>query len=83
MAKTFENSILLSEAMTTPDFEVDYAVGTTYNLDLEYLFGLTAFMGLLGNVDELLRKSPIFLLESVQRSKDRFMVFCNASNMSA
>lgn len=82
MAKTIEKDILLSEAMVTPGFKVDFAVGTTYSLDLQYLLGITVFLGLLGEVDELLRKSPHYLLNAVLESRDKFMVFCNASNIS-
>ena len=41
MAKTIGNDILLSESMVSPDYKVDFAIGTTYSLDLEYLLSIT------------------------------------------
>lgn len=81
MAKTIGNDILLSESMVSPDYKVDFAIGTTYSLDLEYLLSITIYLGLLGELDEILQKSPHYLLNAVLESRDKFMVFCNASNV--
>lgn len=61
----------------SPGFEVDFAVGVTYSLSFEGLLSVPMAFGMLGEFDETIRQSPAYLLESIRRGSDRFILFCN------
>lgn len=58
-------------------FEVDFAVGVTYSLSFEGLLSVPMAFGMLGEFDDTIRQSPAYLLESIRRGSDRFILFCN------
>ncbi len=62
-------------------YELEFAVGLTYSLDLEALLGIPVSFGLLDEVDSSLMKSPFYLLEAIRKSSDRLAVFCNAGGI--
>lgn len=78
------NNRLSYSEMLQPDigYELDFAVGLTYSLDLEALLGIPVSFGLLDEVDETLMRSPFYFLESIRKSSDRLAVFCNAGSIS-
>ena len=51
------------------DYVLDFAVGTTYSLDLDALVGACLALGLSHETDSALRNNPICLLEAL-RSTD-------------
>ena len=61
----------------SPGFEVDFAIGVTYSLSFEGLLSVPMAFGMLGEFDETIRQSPAYLLESIRRGSDRFILFCN------
>lgn len=61
----------------SPGFEVDFAVGVTYSLSFEGLLSVPMAFGMLGEFDDTIRQSPAYLLESIRRGSDRFILFCN------
>lgn len=61
----------------SPGFEVDVAIGVTYSLSFEGLLSVPMAFGMLGEFDETIRQSPAYLLESIRRGSDRFILFCN------
>jgi len=61
----------------SPGFEVDFAAGVTYSLSFEGLLSVPMAFGMLGEFDETIRQSPAYLLESIRRGGDRFILFCN------
>ncbi len=61
----------------SPGFEVDFAVGVTYSLSFEGLLSVPMAFGMLGEFDGTIRQSPAYLLESIRRGSDRFILFCN------
>jgi len=63
-------------------YELDFAVGLTYSLDLEALLGIPVSFGLLDEVDSSLMKSPFYILEAIRKSSDRLAVFCNTGGIS-
>ena len=63
-------------------FTLDAAAGTTYSLDLEALLGVPVSLGLLEEADGELMRSPLYLLEAIRKSADKFAVFCNAGCIS-
>lgn len=58
-------------------YEVVFAVGCTYSLSFEGLLSVPMAFGLLGEMDEATKQTPAYLLESIRRSSDKFIVFCN------
>lgn len=58
-------------------YEVVFAVGCTYSLSFEGLLSVPMAFGLLGEMDETTKQTPAYLLESIRRSSDKFIVFCN------
>lgn len=61
----------------SPGFEVQFAVGATYSLSFEGLLSVPMAFGMLGEFDATIRQSPAYLLESIRRGSDRFILFCN------
>ncbi|VDN47255.1 conserved protein of unknown function [Petrocella atlantisensis] len=78
------NNRLSYSEMLQPEigYELDFAVGLTYSLDLEALLGIPVSFGLLDEVDSSLMRSPFYLLEAIRKSSDRLAVFCNAGGIS-
>lgn len=58
------------------DYELDFAIGTTYSLDLDSLVGASIALGLSQETDTILRKNPIFLLHALQSTGDKIALFC-------
>lgn len=58
-------------------YEVVFAVGCTYSLSFEGLLSVPMAFGLLGEMDSTTKQTPAYLLESIRRSSDKFIVFCN------
>ena len=67
--------------MPKDDYELDYAVGLTYSLDLEALLGVPVSLGMLGEIDTIHNMNPYLLLEAIRRSSDKIAIFCNAGSM--
>ena len=61
----------------SPGYEVEFAVGVTYSLSFEGLLSVPMAFGMLGEFDATIRQSPAYLLESIRRGSDRFILFCN------
>ena len=58
------------------DFELDFAVGTTYSLDLDALTGASLALGLSEETDSALMNNPICLLEALRTTGDKVALFC-------
>src|SRR5690554_5682301 len=56
-------------------YETVFAVGTTYSLDLDALIGASISLGLSESVDSELKDNPIYLLEALQKTSDKVIVF--------
>lgn len=61
----------------SPGYEVKFAVGVTYSLSFEGLLSVPMAFDMLGEFDATIRQSPAYLLESIRRGSDRFILFCN------
>lgn len=57
-------------------YELDFAIGTTYSLDLDALVGSSIALGLSQETDSNLRENPIFLLEALRSTSDKIALFC-------
>ena len=64
------------DMLTTPGYSVEYAVGTTYSVDLKSLLIVPYSLGMFGDLSKQVKASPMFLLESIRRSSNVFTLFC-------
>ena len=77
------NDRLSYSELLRPDFgySLDFAIGTTYSLDLEALLGVPVSLGLLEDADQELLRSPLYVLEAIRTSADKIALFCNAGSI--
>ena len=78
MTDTLWNDIVYTEVMQNDGFVVDYAICTTYSLDMPTLLSVPFMLGTMAELTEDTMRSPHFILEAINRSADKFAVFCNA-----
>ena len=64
------------------NYELDFAIGTTYSLDLDSLVGASIALGLSEETDTILRNNPIFLLEALRSTGDKIALFCENGRIS-
>lgn len=82
MARELMKDLLFSELLSTPGYEVEFAVGTTYSLSLDALLSVPISFGMLGELDDCAKNNPYYILESIRRSSDRFAIFCNKGGIT-
>jgi hypothetical protein len=71
-----------SKLLTPPfGFETEFAVGTTYSLDLNSLIGVTMALGASDTCDEDSLRNPIRMLNALTLSSKRIAVFCQAGQI--
>lgn len=63
------------------DYKLDFAVGTTYSLDLDALVGACIALGLAEETDSDLMKNPICLLEALRATGDKIALFCEGGQI--
>ena len=70
-------------AILTPPvgYELDFAVGTTYSLDLDALVGACLSLGLSEDTDSELLNNPICLLEALRATGDKVALFCESGQI--
>ena len=64
-----------------PEYHMDFAIGTTYSLDLDALVGATMSLGLSTETDTNLTKNPVCLLEALKKTADKIALFCEAGQI--
>jgi hypothetical protein len=64
-----------------PEYHLDFAIGTTYSLDLDALVGATMSLGLSAETDTNLAKNPVCLLEALKKTADKIALFCEAGQI--
>ena len=62
-------------------YRLDFAVGTTYSLDLDALVGICISLGLLEDPESDIMRDPICLLEAIRRTGDKVALFCEAGQI--
>lgn len=62
-------------------YTLDFAIGTTYSLDLDALVGACIALGLSEETDSNLMKNPICLLEALRATGDKVAVFCEGGQI--
>ena len=71
-----------SKMLTPPyGYETVFAVGTTYSLDLNALIGASIALGLSESIDSELKDNPIYLLEALQKTADKVLIFCEGGQI--
>jgi len=84
MLKPNSDRLDYSKLLTPPyGYETVFAVGTTYSLDLDALIGISLALGLSESIDSELKDNPIYLLEALQKTADKVLVFCEAGQIKA
>lgn len=68
--------------LTPPaSYQLDFAVGTTYSLDLDALVGICIALGLAADTDSDIMKNPICLLEALRSTGDKVALFCEGGQI--
>ena len=82
MLRPDQNRLDYGKVLAPPaDYHMDFAIGTTYSLDLEALVGATMALGLSAETDTNLIKNPVCLLEALKATADRIVLFCEAGQI--
>ncbi len=68
--------------LSAPDkYTLDFAIGTTYSLDLDALVGASLALGLSEDTDSKIAQNPIALLEALRVTGDKIALFCEAGQI--
>ena len=62
-------------------YYLDFAVGTTYSLDLDALVGASLALGLSEETDSELMNNPVCLLEALRSTGDKVALFCEGGQI--
>ena len=60
---------------------LDFAIGTTYSLDLDALVGASLALGLSEETDSILMNNPVCLLEALRSTGDKVALFCEGGQI--
>ena len=63
------------------NYKFDFAIGTTYSLDLDALVGGCIALGLAEDTDSELLKNPVYLLEALRTTGHKIALFCEAGQI--
>ena len=84
MFKTNETKDRVSygNLLLPPDgYTLNFAVGTTYSLDLEALTAVCISLGLAEDTDSTLLQNPVSMLNALQKVSERVLIFCEAGQI--
>lgn len=82
MADALWNDIVYTDVLQSDGFVIDYAVCTTYSLDMPSLLSVPFMLGTMTDLTETVMRSPHLILETINQSAGKFAVFCNAGCMA-
>ena len=82
MANNIFNDIMYNEVLASDGFVVDYAICTTYSLDMPTLLSVPFMLGTMSELSKEAIRSPHCVLEAINKSAGKFAVFCNAGNIA-
>lgn len=63
-------------------YYLDFAIGTTYSLDLDALVGASLALGLSEETDSELMNNPVCLLEALRSTGDKVVLFCEGGQIA-
>lgn len=82
MIRPAEDRLNYSNLLNPPvGYEVEFAIGTTYSLDLEALVGVPMALSLSEEMNSTFIENPIFILEGLRKSADKFILFTEAGQI--
>jgi len=62
-------------------YTLNFAVGTTYSLDLEALTAVCISLGLSEDTDSTLLQNPVSMLKALQKVSEKLLIFCEAGQI--
>ena len=62
-------------------YVLNFAIGTTYSLDLESLTSVCLALGLSEEADGLLLQNPVSMLNAIQKVSEKLLIFCEAGQI--
>lgn len=84
MLEMDEGRVSFSDALRPREgYQIEFAVGTTYSLDLRALLGLCIPLGLGFEPEELATVNPVSLFAALQRLQGKLAIFCDKGNIKA
>ena len=83
MAKKMMEDLVFNQMICSEGYKVDYAVGTTYSLDLNTFMSLPFSLGFIEDPDEAMKSSIAYLFTALRLCTDKLALFCNFSNIKA
>jgi len=63
------------------EYYIDFAIGTTYSLNLDALVGASLALGLSAETDSDLMNNPVCLLEALRSTGDNVALFCEGGQI--
>ncbi len=63
------------------DFVCEFAVGTTYSLDLKAMMGVPLTLFFTEEMDGTLLENPVYVLEGLRKSADKIALFCEGGQI--
>ncbi len=82
MSRDRMDEIVFGQTLREPGYRVDFAIGTTYSLDLDTFISLPFSLGFLEEPDEVMRKSIPYIFSALRICSDNLAVFCNYSDIT-
>lgn len=82
MINPSKDRLSYSELLKPPvGYKVEFAVGTTYSLELEALLGVPISLCLSEEMEDSFIKNPIAIIEGIRRASDKFIIFCEGGQI--
>ena len=72
MADVLWNDIIYTDVLQSDGFVIDYAVCTTYSLDMPSLLSVPFMLGTMTDLTETAMRSPHLILETINKSAGKF-----------
>ncbi len=78
---THDNRVNYGEVLApAPGYELDFAVGMTYSLDLEAFLSIPVFLSCSDNTEDM-NNSPYRVLDAIKRVGEKIVLFCNGDGI--
>ena len=81
MSRLEMKDIVFGRTLREPLCRVDFAIGTTYSLDLDTFISLPFSLGFLEDPDEVMRRNPTYIFAALRVCSDNLAVFCNYADI--
>lgn len=77
-----KNRVNYGNMLLPPEgYTLNFAIGTTYSLDLETLTAVCLSLGLTEETDSALLQNPISMLNALQKVSEKILVFCESGQI--